>query len=294
MLTGEEKFVRSGDLRLWTERFGEPSAPAVLLIMGTAAQGIGWPDELVARLVEAGHQVLRFDHRDTGRSDCVDFATQPYALADLAADSVAVLEGHGILTAHVAGASLGGAIGQWLAVHRPERVRKLTAIMTSPMGNNPGPAWARAFAGQPPLRDELPPPSPRFLRHLVMPRTEADPVEAGLQTLRILNGEGRPFDEAAARRYTELAHQRAEHPEAAHQHDLAGRRWDDDRIAPLSAITAPTLIVHGSDDPLFPPAHAEALAAEIPGSHLHIVPGMGHGLFSPALPTRVADLILET
>ena len=90
----EEKFIASGEVRLWAERFGSPDDPAVLLIMGTSAQGIGWPDELVDALVAGGRQVIRFDHRDTGRSTCADFATRPYALADMAADAVAVLDGH--------------------------------------------------------------------------------------------------------------------------------------------------------------------------------------------------------
>ncbi|GLY24106.1 hypothetical protein Misp04_38380 [Micromonospora sp. NBRC 101691] len=149
MLTGEEKFVRSGHVRLWTERFGHPDDPTVLLVMGTATQAIGWPDELVEALVNSGRQVIRFDHRDTGRSDSVDFTTHPYTLADMAADTAAVLDGHGVTAAHIVGTSLGAAIGQWLAVHQAVRVRTLTAMASSPMGNDPGPAWARAMAGQP-------------------------------------------------------------------------------------------------------------------------------------------------
>jgi pimeloyl-ACP methyl ester carboxylesterase len=136
----KELFIDSDELRLWSERFGAPEDPAVLLIMGTSAQGIGWPDELVGTLVTGGRQVIRFDHRDTGRSSCVDFATHPYTPADMAADALAVLDGHGIAAAHVVGASLGGTIAQWLAAHRPERVLTLTIIMSSPMGANAGPA----------------------------------------------------------------------------------------------------------------------------------------------------------
>src|SRR4051794_33939323 len=99
MLTGEEKFVRCGQVRLWTERFGRPGDPTVLLVMGTSTQGIGWPDVFVEALVNSGRQVIRFDHRDTGRSDSVDFATHPYALADMAADTVAVLDGYGVTAA---------------------------------------------------------------------------------------------------------------------------------------------------------------------------------------------------
>jgi pimeloyl-ACP methyl ester carboxylesterase len=299
MLTGDEKFVRSGRVQLWTERFGRPGDPTVLLVMGTSTQGIGWPDELVEALAHSGRHVIRFDHRDTGRSDCVDFATRPYALADLAADAAAVLDGHGVPAAHIVGTSLGGAIGQWLAVHRAARVRTLTAMASSPMGNNAGPAWARALAGEPPAADELPPPAPRFLEHVLAsakaPRTTPrQRVDAAVQTWRVLNGDVLPFDELAARRFVEHSHARAGDIAAASNHDLAGRRWDDDRRASLSAITAPTLVLHGSDDPLFPQAHGEALATRIPAAQLEIVPGMGHHpFFAPGLTDRIADSIIR-
>lgn len=191
-----EMFVTSGEVRLWTQRFGDPGDPAVLLIMGTSAQGIGWPDELIEVLVAGGRQVIRYDHRDTGRSTCVDFAARPYALADMAADAVAVLDGHHVPAAHVAGASLGGAITQWLAVHRPARVLSLTVIMSGPLGHDAGPAWARALTGQAPDPGDLPPPSPRFLRHLAertaMPQTiREQQITAGLETWRVPTGSHR-------------------------------------------------------------------------------------------------------
>ncbi|TDV56085.1 alpha/beta fold hydrolase [Actinophytocola oryzae] len=297
-MIGDEKYVTSGGLRLWTERFGDRDDPGVLLVMGTSAQAIGWPDELVARLVHSGRQVVRFDHRDTGLSDCVDFTANPYTLADMTADTLAVLDGHGIDRAHVVGVSLGGAIGQWLAVHHRARVQTLTAIMTSPMGNNAGPAWARAIAGRPAAPDELPPPAPRFLRHVVesahAPRaTPEQRIDADLRTWRVLNGEALPFDEPAARRFVERSHQRAHDPAAAGNHDLAGRQFTEERLAPLSSITAPTLVIHGSEDPIFATAHAEALAAQVPGARLHVIDGMGHNLFSPGLPERIADLVAD-
>lgn len=293
----EEKFIASGEVRLWAERSGSPGDPAVLLIMGTSAQGIGWPGELVDVLVAGGRQVIRFDHRDTGRSTCVDFAARPYALADMAADAAAVLDGFGVAAAHVAGASLGGAIGQWLAVHRPGRVLTLTAIMTGPMGHDAGPAWARALAGQDPDPGDLPPPSPRFLRHLAeraaMPQTtREEQVTAGIETWRVLNGGALPFDEPAARRVTETSYDRAADFAAAVNHDRAGRRMTPDRLAPLSMITAPTLVIHGTEDPLRPLPHGQALAAQIPRARLETVPGMGHGFFSPGLPRHIGQLIL--
>ena len=294
----EEKFIASGEVRLWAERSGRPEDPAVLLIMGTSAQGIGWPDELVDVLVAGGRQVIRFDHRDTGRSTCVDFATRPYALAEMAADAVAVLDGHHVGAAHIAGASLGGAIGQWLGVHRPGRVLTLTAVMTGPLGHDAGPAWARALTGQEPDPGDLPPPSARFLRHLAeraaMPQTtRAEQVAAGIETWRVLNGDALPFDEPAARRFVAASYDRAADFAAAVNHDRAGRQMTPDRFAPLSTITAPALVIHGTEDPLRPLPHGQALAAQIPRARLEAVPGMGHGFFSPGLPRRVGQIILD-
>jgi pimeloyl-ACP methyl ester carboxylesterase len=298
MKATEEKFVAAKDLQLWTERFGDPQDPAVLLVMGTSASGIGWPDELVETLVGGGRQVIRFDHRDTGRSTCVDFQVHPYTLADMATDAIAVLDGHGIAAAHVVGASLGGAIAQWLAVHRPERVLTLTAIMTGPMGHDARAAWTRALAGQAPDPDDLPPPAPHWLQHLAelaqAPRTSRDErIASAVQTWRLLNGDELPFDENAARRNVELSYDQASDPAAAANHDLAAKRMTADRLVPLSSIKAPSLIVHGTADPLRPLAHGEAVAAQIPGARLRAIPGMGHGFFSPELPRRVAELILD-
>ncbi len=277
MLETEERFVASGPLNLWTERAGDPAHPAVLLIMGSAAQAICCPDALVARLVERGVQVIRFDHRDTGRSSVVDFDAHPYAIADLAGDCLAVLDGWGLAGAHVAGMSMGGMIAQWLAVHEPARVRSLTLLTTSPMGYR----WDRD--------DSLPPPSPAFLAHLAAGLPPG--VESDVALFRVFNGPVRPFDEPAARAMLELALSRATDPAAARHHDLAGLTFAPDRLAPLSSITAPTTIVAGDQDPVFPLGHSEALAAAIPGADLHAVPGMGHIFFSPGLPEEVADLI---
>jgi pimeloyl-ACP methyl ester carboxylesterase len=282
---------------LWTERAGNHGDPAVLLIMGTSAQGIGWPDDLVDALIAGGRQVIRFDHRDTGRSTCVDFAARPYALADMAPDAVSVLDGHAIGAAHITGASLGGAIAQWLAVHHPERVLSLTAIMTGPMGHDAGPAWARALAGKDRDPGDLPPPAPQFLRHLadraaLPPTTREQQVAAAVETWRALNGDALPCDEPAARRFVETSCDRAADATAAANHDRAGRRITPDRLAPLSKITAPTLVIHGSADPLRPLRHGQALAAQIAHARLEVVPGMGHGFFSPGLPRRIGEAIL--
>ncbi len=285
-------------MRLWTERFGDPADPAVLLIMGTSAQAIGWPDELVETVVAGGRQVIRFDHRDTGQSDCVDFAAAPYTMGDMARDALAVLDGHQVTAAHIAGASLGGRIGQLLAVHYPHRVLTLTAIMTSPMGYPAGPAWARALGGQPPEPGDLPAPSPEFLQHVTAmagspPATGEERVAANVETWRLLNGTALPFDADAARRHVEASIARARNFGAATQHDLAGRQMTAERQAPLSLIAVPVLVVHGTSDPLLPVAHGAAVAGLIPGARFETVAGMGHGFFSPGIPALVGGLIVE-
>ena len=289
MLGAHERFVASGPLRIWTERVGDPALPAVLMIMGSGAQGVFCPDALVARLVERGVQVIRFDHRDTGRSSVVDFDAHPYGIGDLARDCLAVLDGYGLGSAHVAGTSLGGVIAQWLGVHASDRVRSLTVMSSTPMGHDPRPALARAQAGKPADPDDLPPPSPAFLAHLAAGLPLG--VESDVALFRVYNGPARPFDEPAARAQLELALSRAADPGAAANHDRAAYLDDPDLLAPLSSITAPTSIVHGDQDPVFPLGHGAALAAAIPGAALHVVPGMGHLMTSPGLPEEVADLI---
>ncbi|NJP95638.1 alpha/beta fold hydrolase [Nonomuraea sp. FMUSA5-5] len=284
-----ERYVPSGPLRIWTERIGDPERPAVLMIMGSAAQSVSCPDALVGRLVERGVQVIRFDHRDTGRSSTVDFDAHPYTIGDLARDCLAVLDGYDLDSAHVAGTSLGGILAQWLAVHAPRRVRSLTVISSSPMGHDPGPVWARAQAGEPADPDDLPPPTPAYLAHLAAGLPPG--LESDVALFRVFNGPVRPFDEPAARAMLELALSRAADPAAAAHHHRAVWLDEPGLLAPLSSITAPTSIVHGDHDPLYPLAHGEALAAAIPGAALHVVPGMGHVMTSPGLPEEVADLI---
>ncbi|WP_127507381.1 alpha/beta fold hydrolase [Actinoplanes solisilvae] len=289
MMETAERFVESGALRLWTERIGDPGDPAVLLIMGAGAQAVGWPDVLLGRLVGRGVQVIRFDHRDTGLSSVVDFDERPYAIADLAGDCLAILDAYGLASAHVVGASMGGMIAQWLGVHAAARVRSLTIVGSSPMGHDPGPAWGRAWAGEPADPDDLPPPTAEFVAHVAADLPPG--VESDVELFRVFNGAVRPFDEAGVRAMLERAWKRAVAPSAAGNHSRAGLTFAPDRLASLSAITAPTTVVHGDQDPVFPLAHGEALAAAIPGARLAVVPGMGHVFESPGLPEEIADLV---
>ncbi|GGQ18744.1 alpha/beta fold hydrolase [Streptomyces roseolilacinus] len=293
---GVERMVPSGDLRLWTEEFGDPAHPAVLLLMGAGAQGVQWNDGFVARLVAGGRRVIRYDHRDAGRSSTVDFATHPYTVADMAADALAVLDALGVDRAHFVGASLGGVIAQRLAVTHPHRMLTLTALASSPLGTDMGGVIGRAMAGEPPLEGELPPPAPELLATLVSApspegMSEEEYLAARLPLWRVLHGTVLPFDEGEYRTMEARVYGRARSLSAALNHTLAGAAGSG-RTEDLAGVTVPTLVLHGTEDPMFPLPHGEAVAAAIPGARLVTVPGLGHTLPS-VLDGRLAEEVLR-
>ncbi|MER5836534.1 alpha/beta fold hydrolase [Streptomyces sp. NPDC002130] len=295
-LTGCERMVRTEGLELWTEDFGEADHPAVLLVMGAQAQGIQWNDGIVRRLIDAGRRVIRYDHRDTGRSSRVDFTRRPYTVADMASDALAVLDALGVERAHVVGASLGGVIGQRLAVTQPSRVLTLTSLSSQPLGTDTAAAVRRALEGAPPLPGELPPPDPELLATLAsaFPEPQAGLeayLAARLPLWRVLHGAVLPFSEEEYRAMEHRVYERAPDLRAALNHTLAGAA-PVGSTADLASVTTPTLVLHGTEDPMFPPAHAEATAAAIPGARLVLIEGMGHTLPS-ALDDRLADEILR-
>ncbi|UYQ66327.1 alpha/beta fold hydrolase [Streptomyces peucetius] len=295
-LTGRERIVRAGDLELWAEDFGNPEHPTVLLVMGAQAQGIQWNDGIVRRLVDGDRRVIRYDHRDTGRSSTVDFAAHPYTVADMASDALTVLDVCGAQRAHLVGASLGGVIAQRLAVTHPHRVLTLTSLSSQPLGTDMAAAVQRVLEGAPPHPSELPPPKPELLAALAssFPKPGAfldEYLAARLPLWRVLHGPVLPFHEGEYRAMEQQVYERARDLQAALNHMFAGAS-DTSATADLAAVTTPTLVLHGTEDPMFPPAHAEATAAAIPGACLVMIEGMGHTL-PTTLNDRLADEILH-
>ncbi|MFI2371423.1 alpha/beta fold hydrolase [Streptomyces sp. NPDC018833] len=295
-LTGRERIVCAGDLELWAEGFGNPDHPAVLLVMGAQAQGVQWNDGIVRRLVDGGRRVIRYDHRDTGRSSTVDFAVQPYTIADMASDALAVLDAFGAERAHLVGASLGGIIAQRLAVTHSHRVLTLTSLSSQPLGTDTAAALQRVLEGAPPLPGELPPPKPELLAALAsaFPEPEAgweEYLAARLPLWRVLHGPVLPFHEDEYRAMEQRVYERTRDLRAALNHTFAGAAGTGS-TANLASVAAPTLVLHGTEDPMFPPAHAEATAAAVPGALLVMIEGMGHTL-PTALDDRLADEILH-
>jgi pimeloyl-ACP methyl ester carboxylesterase len=260
-----ERVIEVDGVELCTEAFGEPADPPVLLIMGMGGSMLWWEEGFCRMLAEGGRFVIRYDHRDTGRSVTYPPGRPGYTGADLVADAAGVLDAHEIAAAHVVGVSMGGALAQLLALDFAVRVLSLTLISTS-------------FAV--PSDRELPPSSQRLAQFLTTVEVDWSDAESVIEYLvgysRVLAGGQRPFDEAGVRELARRDVERARDFAAAQNHGLLA---DDERPDErLSSITAPTLVIHGTADPMFPISHGEALAEEIPGARLTRLDGAGHGV----------------
>ncbi len=285
--------AQANGLKLAYETFGNPQHPPLLLIMGLGAQMILWPEDLCERLAAGGYHVIRFDNRDIGLSDKLDHLGRPrllraglahtlrlplrapYQLADMAQDTVGLLDALGIDRAHVVGLSMGGMIAQLLAAQHPSRVRTLTLMMTS-SGNR-----------------RLPGPSMKLQLRLVSRPQGADReslIQHAMQTWNLIGSPAYPPDQAELRVRMERHHDRSYHPRGIARQTLAIMA-SPSRVPLLGRIEAPTLVIHGDADPLVPVAAGRELAQRIAGAQLEVVPGMGHDLPAPLLP-RFGELIL--
>ncbi|GAA3378813.1 alpha/beta fold hydrolase [Streptomyces sannanensis] len=296
-MTAEGQLIEVGGVELWAEEFGDPSHPAVFLIPGSMSQGVLWPDKLVGRIAAAGHRVIRYDHRDTGRSTALDFDTYPYTWAALKDDAVGLLDALGIERAHVVGHSAGGLLAQWIADEHPERVRSLTVIGSSPLGDREGQVIVRAMLGEPQPEGSLPEPLPAFLEMLRKmavdppPVTRAEMIDFGIEMARVLHGDVLPFDEDAQRRLEERVYDRARDPRSTANHQRAAMAdMEFEPTGALEKVTAPTLVVEGTCEPV-KPGHGRLIAEAIAGARLVMIPGMGH-MITPETAGPVTDVVL--
>ena len=269
-----ELILKINGIELCAQTFGDPGAPALLLIGGAEASMDWWDDDFCERLASGGRHVIRYDTRDTGRSTTFPPGKPPYGLDALLADAVGLLDQLGIAAAHVVGVSMGGDIAQYLAVYHPDRVASLTLIATSPGG--PGlPAMSQELAEKfASGSDDAPDWSDR--EGVIAYYTAGERTFAG--TI--------PVDEEWVRRIVGRAWDRSPAMASAQNHwQLDGGKSVRDR---LGEITAPTLVLHGTADPLLPYGHGETLAREIPGARLVPLKGMGHGM----PPLELWDIVI--
>jgi len=266
-----EKILRVNGVDLCAETFG--SGPAVLLISGHSASMLWWDEEFCEGLAAAGRSVIRYDNRDTGRSVQYPLTKPGYGMTELVDDAAGVLDALGVDRAHIVGQSMGGAIAQQLALAHPDRLASLTLIATTAGGDD-----------LPKLTELL----SEYFASMVEPdwadRTAI--VDHLVESFRAYTG-SLPFDEAEIRATAGRDVDRTPDIRVAltnHDHiAIAGDPWR----GRLGEITAPTLVLHGTEDPLFPLPHGEMLAREIPNARLVPMPGAGH-----EMPRAVWDLVI--
>jgi pimeloyl-ACP methyl ester carboxylesterase len=263
-----ERMIEANGVELCTESFGRPSDPAILLVMGIGGSMLWWEEGFCRLLVERGRFVIRYDHRDTGRSVTYEPGRPEYTGADLIADAVGVLDAYGVRAAHVVGVSAGGAFTQLLALEYPDRVLSLVLISTSPA--TPG------ERGLPPATER----HQRFVTSATVDWSdERSVIEYLVDYARMLAGGARPFDEAAIQELVRRDVERGHNIAASENHGVAAE--GELPRKPLSSIAVPTLVIHGTEDPMFPLEHGEALVREISGARLLTLEGTGHGVERP-------------
>jgi pimeloyl-ACP methyl ester carboxylesterase len=276
------QLVERGTIQLWSEGFGTPGRPCALLISGAGAHAGFWPDEFCRRLAERGLFVVRYDHRDIGHSTHTD---ADYDLATLLADAMAVLDAHGVQAAHLVGHSMGGYLVALAAVHEAPRVLSATMISAGPTVT---PAVAERFG----LTSARPETWEALLENRPTGDFEAD-LPGWMKSWRLLHGR-LPIDEEMAARYTKELYTRDPRDASVADRHIAAMRTVPASLADdLSRTTVPALVLHGTDDPLVPVDHGEALARLIPGCRLRLLEGAGHMFFQRYLWARLFALILD-
>jgi pimeloyl-ACP methyl ester carboxylesterase len=276
------QLARTNGIELCYEIFGDAEAEPMLLIMGLGAQMIHWDDDFCQQLAARGFRVIRFDNRDIGKSSKMTGGKRlspfeliklrflkipvaaPYKLHDMAEDVIGLMDTLGIPSAHVVGASMGGMIAQEMAISFPQRVRSLTSIMsTTGDPRIPAPsreATAVLMAPPPASKEEY------FVRYA--------------QTWKVLRNGSFPEDEALDRSRAERTYERGLNP-AGVARQLRAILASGSRKQRLGSVKAPTLVIHGTVDPLVRPEGGKDTAASIPGAKLLMIEGMGHALPIP-------------
>ena len=284
-----EQFCDVGrGVTLCYETFGDPSDPTALLVMGLGTQMLAWQEDFCRDLAAHGLHVVRFDNRDVGRSTHLQGRPPTiaqlllrsrraarYRLADMADDAAGLLSELELSPAHVIGASMGGMIAQTLAARHPQAVRSLVSIMSN---------TGSLRSGQPALRTYS-----IFLRRA--PRERETFIAHMERTFTAIGSPGLPRDMQDIRALAGASYDRDRDPEGAGR-QLAAIIASGDRTAELRRITAPTLVIHGTADPLVSPSGGRATARAIAGARLMNVPGMGHDLPRAVWP-KLIDAIAE-
>lgn len=274
--------IRKDGVDLFSESFGKPNDTPILMIMGAMVSSVWWPEEFCVQLSNPGRHVIRYDHRDTGRSTSYEPGSTHYSTEDLADDAIRILDGYEIESADVVGMSLGGFLAQLIAIKNPDRVKSLTLIASERLaeadpampGIDPSIIDYHSKAGE-----------------LDWTNREAV-VDHQVGAWRLLSGPARQFDESFVRELARADFDRTPNLLTTFNHTTlqGGESW----FGRLGEILAPTLVIHGTHDCVLPYAHGLALKAEIPNATLLTLEGAGHELHRDDWPTIIGAIRQHT
>ena len=284
--------VHANGIQIEYDAFGERTDRPLLLIMGLGTHMIGWPEAFCEKLAKEGHFVIRFDNRDAGLSSKMEDAGMPdvmahvqtvmqggtieaaYSLSDMALDALGLMDVLGIDKSHVCGLSMGGMIAQTLAIEHPDRVLSLISMESS--------------------TGEMGLPEPSFEARLAMfsfPPIEREAnIEHRTGVFRVFSGGSDKFDEKVERELSARSYDRCFYPQGFTR-QFTAILASGGRKEALKSVKLPTLVIHGIQDPLVPPAHGRATAEAVPGARLLMVEGLGHGLSYPDLWDGIVEAI---
>ena len=250
-MRSKTKTVSSNDLKLWTDVYCE-------------------------KMVNAGYSVIRFDHRDQGLSDGVDWEKNPYTIEDIAKDVINILNAYDINKAHVVGHSMGGMIAQWLAYTHPQRIISYTSISVATCG----------MIGQP----------PKEVMDILMQNQPTQSFENDLngfmRSWKVLNG-NYEINSQIAKKYTEDFYIRSKHPVGVAWHHIWCQQNSVDLSDKIKQITSHGLFIHGELDPLISVNGAVQTQKIVPNSRLMIITGMGHMIFNRELEDTICKALIE-
>ena len=286
--------VTANGIQIEYETFGDSSGRPLLLIIGLGGQMIYWDDDLCKDLAAAGHYVIRYDNRDVGLSTKFEQAgipnlpeifgkilqgqkiKPPYTLDDMADDAVALLDALKIAKAHLCGMSMGGMIAQTMAIRHPARVLSLISIYST--------------TGNP----EVPQPSPEVIGLLTTPPPSEREgfIEHMVRVFKTISGPAFPPDEAWTRKVMGEGYDRSFCPQGTAR-QLVAILTHDNRAPALSSIQVPTLVIHGTSDPLVSVEGGKDTAKAIPGAQLILIEGMGHDLPHGGAWPRIVQAIIK-
>jgi pimeloyl-ACP methyl ester carboxylesterase len=286
---GEERLAPCNGIEIAYQEVGDPDGDPLLLVMGLGTQMLGWDEEFCELLADRGFRVVRFDNRDIGHSTMLEGAgvpkradlflgrraTAPYLLSDMAADTIGLMDRLEIESAHVVGASMGGMIGQTLAIEHAGRVRSLVSIMSTTGSRRVGTPTLKAFG----------------IMLAKAPRGRDAYIERIVKTFEVVGSPSYPMDEPRFRELAGRMYDRSHNPKGVlrQMHAITA---SGDRTRALRKLRLPVTVIHGTRDPLVRPSGGRATARAIPNARRRIVEGMGHDLpraLWPIFADEIAD-----